>query len=154
QRRADVDKVARRELRRAEPVDEDRNALHECLGDVGSLDGDRHDKPAGPYVLGDHRPCLRVRHHERLEQTFAVLGIPPQIRDAQPETKAVHQRPPTVKPARRSSATALASARRSLGVPWSVTMSIPFGAKIWYPLLIALIVPPCASTERRSSLNS
>jgi hypothetical protein len=33
-------------------------------------------------------------------------------------------------------------------------MSIPFGAKTWYPLLIFLIVPPCASTARRSSLSS
>jgi hypothetical protein len=39
-----------------------------------------------------------------------------------------------VKPAPRSSATAFASARRSLGVPWRVAMSIPFGAKTWYPL--------------------
>ena len=33
-------------------------------------------------------------------------------------------------------------------------MSIPFGAKTWYPLLIFLTVPPCASTALRSSLNS
>jgi len=33
-------------------------------------------------------------------------------------------------------------------------MSIPFGAKTWYPLLILWIVPPCASTASSSSLNS
>src|SRR5204863_5619737 len=63
-------------------------------------------------------------------------------------------RPFHVKPALRSSATALERARQSEGVRSNVTMSFPFGARTWHPFFVGLIFPPCPSTDFRSPLNS
>jgi DNA polymerase (family 10) len=79
---ADVEDVARGELRRVQTVEEDRNAFLDGVRDARRLDGDRHHEPAGLRVLRDHGPDLRMRLHERFQKAFAVLGIPAELGDA------------------------------------------------------------------------